>query len=186
MSTSVYALALTDHHANDLIAALRHADVPVGDISVLLSDSITHEAREKSTTTPDGAVTGGSTGSSLGGALGWMARIGLISIPGLGLFVAAGPILELLSGGAVAGGLAGMLTGLGIPDYESKQYARTMSEGQVLVCVHTHSRTATQTAKRLLNDRGGMHIGASCDHDDHCRTPPLMHDGMQVVAQDAP
>ena len=54
----------------------------------------------------------------VGGGLGWLAGIGALAIPGLGPFIAAGPIMAALAGagvGGAVGGLTGALVGMGIP-----------------------------------------------------------------------
>ena len=73
------------------------------------------------------------TGGVVGGALGWLAGIGSLAIPGVGPFIAAGPILAALSGaavGAAVGGIAGGLIGLGIPELEAKRYEGKIKEGK--------------------------------------------------------
>src|ERR1700751_4999920 len=82
-------------------------------------------AHEKSTKAPEGATTGAGTGAVVGGALGWLMGIGALAIPGLGPFIAAGPIMAALAGagvGGAVGGIAGALIGMGIPEYEAKRY----------------------------------------------------------------
>ena len=73
-----------------------------------------------------------------------MAGIGALAIPGVGPFIAAGPIMAALSGaaiGATAGGLIGKLVGMGIPEFEAKRYETRLREGQVLVSVHSETPT---------------------------------------------
>ena len=111
------------------------------DISVLMSAKRDSRefAHEKETKAPEGAVTGAVTGGAVGGVLGWLLGIGALSIPGLGPFIAAGPIMAALSGtavGAAAGGITGALIGMGIPEYEAKRYEHNVKEGKVLVSVH--------------------------------------------------
>jgi hypothetical protein len=75
----------------------------------------------------------------LGGALGWLAGVGALAIPGVGPLIAAGPILATLSGaalGGTVGGATGALVGLGIPEYEAQQYEGRLREGNILMCVH--------------------------------------------------
>src|ERR1035437_5477690 len=97
------------------------------DISVLMptKDSTQNFAHEKETKAPEGAATGAAAGAVLGGGLGWLVGLGALAIPGIGPFVAAGPIMAALAGagvGGTVGGIAGALIGLGIPEYEAKRY----------------------------------------------------------------
>ena len=109
------------------VSNLTTAGFSSNDISVLLPDKegTRDFAHEKNTKAPEGAVAGASTGGVIGGALGWIAGIGALAIPGVGPFIAAGPIIAALSGaavGAAVGGIAGGLIGLGIPELEAKRY----------------------------------------------------------------
>src|ERR1043166_5340364 len=88
---------------------------------------------------PEGASTGAATGGVIGGVLGWLAGIGAIAIPGVGPFIAAGPIMAALAGrgvGTAVGGIAGGLVGFGIPEYEAKRYEGRIKKGGYLVSVH--------------------------------------------------
>src|ERR1700722_18931733 len=102
------------------------------DVSVLAPDvDATRElATEKNTKAPEGAAAGATTGGFVGGTL---------AIPGLGPFIAAGPIMGALAGlgvGAAAGGVVGALVGMGIPEYEAKRYEGRVKNGGILVSVH--------------------------------------------------
>src|SRR4051812_28416501 len=70
------------------------------DISVLFPENAGTKdfATEKHTKAPEGATTGAGTGAILGGGLGWLAGIGALAIPGVGPFIAAGPIVAALAG----------------------------------------------------------------------------------------
>jgi|SRR5579872_999153 len=110
-----------------IIEQLKSAGFSNNSISALLPDkSGTKDfAYEHHTKAPDGATTGGVAGGVVGGALGWLVGIGALAIPGVGPFIAAGPIMAALSGAAVGGavgGVAGALIGMGIPEYEAKRY----------------------------------------------------------------
>src|SRR5215813_3054908 len=105
------------------LVALRDANFRHEDISILYSDNEGTKdfGHEKATKAPEGA----SAGAVIGGVLGWLAGIGAIAVPGIGPFIAAGPILAALAGvgaGGVVGGIAGSLIGVGIPEYEAKRY----------------------------------------------------------------
>jgi outer membrane lipoprotein SlyB len=95
------------------------------------------------------------------GGLGWLVGIGALAIPGLGPFIAAGPIMAALSGaaaGAALGGIAGALIGLGIPEYEAKRYEGKIKEGHVLISVHTDDRTERSRAKQILERAGAEDV----------------------------
>src|SRR5499426_4073467 len=159
MAQAVFGLAKDETHAITVVEQLKAAGFYADDISVLFPDKTGTKdfAHEHHTKAPEGAAAGAGTGGLLGGALGWLVGIGALAIPGLGPFIAAGPIMAALSGaaaGAALGGIAGALIGLGIPEYEAKQYEGKLKKGNILISVHTDDRTERSRAKEIL-DRAG-------------------------------
>jgi hypothetical protein len=136
------------------------------DISVLLPDTEGSRefAHEKHTKAPEGTTTGAATGGTLGGALGLLAGIGAIAIPGLGPFIAAGPIMATLAGvgvGGALGGLVGALVGMGIPEYEAKRYEGRLRSGGVLLSVHCDTSDEIKRAKLILERTGAEDIASA-------------------------
>jgi len=163
---SVFCLARNEGEANRIVDDLRAAGFSNNDISVLLPDkgSTREFAHEKGTKAPEGAITGAGTGGVLGGALGWLAGIGALAIPGIGPFVAAGPIMAALSGvavGATAGGVVGTLVGMGIPEYEAKRYEGRLREGKILMSVHSEDSNQTKRAKEIFERAGAEDIATA-------------------------
>lgn len=153
--TSVFCLAQDEAQASQIVGDLKDAGFSNNDISVLLPDkqSTREFAHEKHTKAPEGATTGAVTGGALGGVLGWLVGIGALAIPGVGPFIAAGPIMAALGGAAVGGatgGLVGALIGMGIPEYEAKRYEARLKEGRVLISVHSDSSDETRRAKDIF------------------------------------
>lgn len=152
---SVFCIASSREQADQIVERLKGANFSNNDISVLFpdKDSTRDFAHEKNTKAPEGAVAGASTGGVVGGALGWIAGIGALAIPGVGPFIAAGPILAALSGaavGAAIGGIAGGLVGLGIPELEAKRYEGKVKEGNILLSVHTEDSHEIARAKHIF------------------------------------
>lgn len=152
---SVFCMAKDEAQAVRIVDDLKLAGFSNNDISVLLPDrgSTREFAHEKGTKAPEGAITGVGTGGVLGGVLGWLAGIGALAIPGLGPFIAAGPIMAALSGaaiGASAGGVVGALIGMGVPEFEAKRYESRLKEGRVLISVHSESSDETKRAKDIF------------------------------------
>lgn len=163
---SVFCLARDEAQACNIVDSLKNAGFSNNDISVLLPDkSTTREfAHQKETKAPEGAITGASTGGVLGGVLGWLVGIGSLAIPGLGPFIAAGPIMAALSGaaiGATAGGLVGTLVGMGIPEYEAKRYEGRLREGRILIAVHAENSDETKRAKEIFERAGAEDIASA-------------------------
>ncbi len=164
-NTSAYGIYPDRVSLENGVDALRSANFRNEDISVLFPDNQgTKEfAHEKNTKAPEGATTGATTGALAGGALGWLVGIGALAIPGLGPFIAAGPIVAALAGagaGGAVGGLTGALIGAGIPEYEAKRYEGRIKEGGILLSVHCDNSDWTKKAKEIL-ERTGAHEVAS-------------------------
>ena len=136
------------------------------DISVLAPDrqGTKDFAHEKHTKAPEGATTGVAAGGALGGTLGLLAGVGALAIPGLGPFIAAGPIMGALAGlgvGGAVGGLVGALVGMGIPEYEAKRYEGRVKDGGVLLSVHCATSDEITRAKKILEQTGAEDISSS-------------------------
>lgn len=160
---SVFCIATSRDQADRIVDSLKNANFSNNDISALFADKNTsHDfAHEKNTKAPEGAVTGAGTGGVLGGALGWIAGIGALAIPGVGPFIAAGPIMAALGGaaiGATVGGVTGGLIGMGIPELEAKRYEGRLDEGNILISVHTDNSEEITKAKDIFTGAGAQDI----------------------------
>jgi hypothetical protein len=152
---SALCIVQSQDHANRVVEALHAAGFFADDISVLLpSRSGTRDfAHERNTKAPDGAIAGVSAGGVIGGALGLLAGLGTLAIPGVGLFIAAGPLFAALSGasaGAAVGGVAGALIGMDIPEIEARRYEGKVRGGNVLISVHAENPEALRRAESVL------------------------------------
>ena len=168
MKHAVYGIVSTPEQASLIVGRLRESGFTGKDISVLFPDKqgTRDFAHEKNTKAPEGAATGGVAGMGVGAVLGWLAGIGSLAIPGVGPFIAAGPIMGALSGAAVGGatgGLVGALVGLGIPEYEAKLYDGKVRGGNALVSVHTEGGDEQKRAKEILEKAGAADISSSSE-----------------------
>jgi hypothetical protein len=166
MNKAVFGIAQSVEQAELIVDRLKTAGFSSNDISVLLPDkSGTKDfAHEMHTKAPEGAAIGGTTGLGVGAVLGWLAGIGSLAIPGVGPFIAAGPIMGALSGaavGAAAGSLTGALVGLGIPEYEAKRYEGKLKEGGVLISVHTENSETRSRVKEIFEDADATDISST-------------------------
>jgi hypothetical protein len=148
------------------VDALKAAGFSNRDISALFSqnEGTKDFAHAKSTKAPEGASTGAGTGALLGGGLGWLVGIGALAIPGLGPFIAAGPIVSALAGagiGGAVGGLTGALIGMGIPEHEAKRYEGRVKDGGILLSVYSDSSDGTKRAKEILERTGERDISST-------------------------
>lgn len=167
MSTTVFCTA-TVSQTDTIMRDLRAGGFSGDDISVLMADKAgTRDfAHEHNTKAPEGAVTGAGTGVVLGGALGWLAGIGALAIPGVGPLIAAGPIMAALSGaafGGTLGGITGALVGMGIPEFEAKRYEGKVKSGSSLISVHSEDSDETERAKDIFKRAGAQDITSASE-----------------------
>ena len=168
MAKSVFCIVSTHPKAELIVDKLKTAGFSNNDISVLFPDTQGTKdfAHEKNTKAPEGAATGAGAGGVLGGALGWLAGIGALAIPGVGPFVAAGPIMAALGGaavGATVGGITGALVGMGIPEFEAKRYEGKLKAGNILISVHSENSTETDRAEAIFKTAGAEDIASSSE-----------------------
>jgi len=184
---TIYGIALQRSHVEKIVQALLDAGISRDHISFLSSqkdefhDVGTYDRNwrdedrlgdhrdpgtlgvEKHTKAPEGATTGMTAGGIIGGALGLLAGIGALAIPGVGPFIAAGPLLATLSGlgaGGALGGLLGALVGFGIPEYEAERYNKRINEGGILIAVQANSE-ASARIKEILIQNGAEDVNIS-------------------------
>ncbi|HUS07516.1 MAG TPA: general stress protein [Bryobacteraceae bacterium] len=163
---AVFGIYRSREQADEAIGVIRDAGFRNEDISVLLPDNQGTKdfAHEKNTKAPEGTTAGAAAGGILGGALGWLAGAGALAIPGIGPFLAAGPILGALAGlgaGGVVGGFVGAIVGMGIPEYEAKRYEGRIRAGGVLCSIHCDDEHWVSRAKKILQDTGAEDIASA-------------------------
>jgi uncharacterized membrane protein len=164
--TSVFGIVKSHSQAEQVVEGLQDAGFPVSEISVLLPDNEgKHDiGHVKATKAPEGATTGATAGGVTGGVLGLLAGIGALAIPGVGPFIAAGPIMAALSGaaiGATTGGVVGALVGMGIPEVEAKRYEGKLKSGNYLIAVHVRDGEEKDRAKEIFKSAGAEDISAT-------------------------
>lgn len=160
---AVYGIYPSRTTAERAVEQLKADGFTSSDVSVLFSSSTGTEefAVDNSTKVPEGAATGTLSGATIGGVLGWLAGIGSLAIPGVGPFIAAGPIMAALAGASVGGaigGLTGALVGLGIPEYEAQRYEGRINDGGILLSVHAEDSTWADKAREILKRTGAEDI----------------------------
>lgn len=187
MTKAVFGLAQNEEQARRIVDRLLSSGFSNEDISILYPDRNKDKIRtnergeveyedsqrkksnlttEKHSKAPEGGVTGAATGGILGGSLGLLAGIGALAIPGLGAFIAAGPIMAALSGSAVGGGvglLIGALIGSGIPEYEAKKYEAGLKEGNILISIHADNDEEIHKANEILKKEGAKDISSTSE-----------------------
>src|SRR2546428_8457800 len=165
-NTAVFGIYPNHTSVESAVDALKTAEFRNSDISVLFPENTGTKdfAHEKNTKAPEGATTGAGTGALLGGGLGWLVGIGALAIPGLGPFIAAGPIVAALAGAGAGGGNGGLtrpLGGMGNPEYEAKRYEGRVKDGGILLSVHSDDSQWTKKAKEILERTGAQDVSST-------------------------
>ena len=96
-------------------------------------------------------------GVGLGSLAGLLVGMAGLAVPGIGPFIAAGPLAGALSGlvsGAAVGGIAGALSNIGVPDEYARKYAGEIEQGQVLVSVQTEAISQDLVERVLVANHG--------------------------------
>ena len=164
---AVFGIYSTRLAVENATHSLVETGFPTSDISVLLPESLggpKEMGTEKATKAPEGAAAGVTTGGLIGGTLGLLAGVGLLAIPGLGPFIAAGPIMAGLAGlgvGGAVGGVTGALIGMGIPEFEAKRYEGRLQKGGILLSVHCDTSDEIKRAKEVVERTGGEDISST-------------------------
>lgn len=165
---SVFGIFRDQQSLNHTVDILKAQNFRNSDISVLMpSKQGTKDfAVEKNTKAPEGATAGAAAGAVGGGVLGWLVGAGALAIPGLGPFIAAGPIMAAIAGagvGGTVGGVAGGLIGLGIPEFEAQRYAGFVKEGGLLIAIHVDDAKWEAKAKEILEENGAKNVSTTSE-----------------------
>jgi hypothetical protein len=160
----IYSTLAAVEYATNLLA---HSGFATSEISVLMPESLggpRDMGTEKATKAPEGAAAGVTAGGVIGGTLGVLAGIGLLAIPGLGPFIAAGPIMAGLAGlgvGGAVGGVTGAFVGMGIPEFEAKRYEGRLQKGGILLSVHCDTSEDIKRSKEILRTTGAEDVSST-------------------------
>ncbi|MES2745565.1 MAG: DUF3341 domain-containing protein [Bdellovibrionota bacterium] len=187
-NTAVFGIFKDRYSVERAVDSLKASGFRNSDISVLFPDNegTRDFAHEKATKAPEGAAAGVTSGAVIGGALGWLVGIGSLAIPGVGPFIAAGPIMASLAGagiGGAVGGVAGALIGMGIPEFEAKRYEGLVKDGGILLSCHCDSSEWIDRSKEILKAEGAQDISSTTEADSNiisgtkAEDPRKQHDG---------
>jgi len=173
---SVLGIYSSRPNTENAVAELRERGFESTDISLLLPENLGPKEllTEKETKAPEGATVGAGSGALIGGALGWLAGIGALAIPGLGPFIAAGPIMATLAGvgvGGAVGGFSGALVGLGVPEFEAKRYQGRLEKGGILLSVHCDAGEEIDAAKQIMEDTGAEDVSVVTESSVGSKSP---------------
>jgi uncharacterized protein YcfJ len=165
---SVFGIFRDQETLDRTVNILKAQNFRNSDISVLMpsKEGTKDFAIKKNTKAPEGATTGAATGAVAGGIFGWLVGAGALAIPGLGPFIAAGPIMAAIAGaglGGTVGGIAGGLIGLGIPEFEAQRYEGYVKEGGMLISIHVDDKVWETKAREILEENGATNIATTSE-----------------------
>ena len=118
------------------------------------------------TTTAGDAGKGAAEGAGIGLGLGVLAALASVFVPGFGLVLGGGALASAIGvaaattvGGAIAGGVAGYLIELGVPDEAARTYADRIQSGSALVAVTLPSgKVDLIEGQELISKYGGSDV----------------------------
>lgn len=185
---SVFGIFSSREAVDQAVTRLKDANFRNQDISVLMpsKEGTKDFAHQKDTKAPEGATAGATSGAVIGGGLGWLVGIGALAIPGIGPFVAAGPIMAALAGagvGGAVGGLTGAMVGMGIPEYEAKRFEGIVKDGGILLSVHVDDSDWQKKAKEILESAGAKDVAAAGEEKSKNKDESEFPKGMRVDTQ---
>jgi len=156
---SVFCLATSRTQAEFVVEQLHAENFSSQEVSVLFADrGLTRDLAPSRPAGTGGAPPGRPSGI-IGGALGWVAGIGAIAVPGAGPLIAGGPLAAALTGFAAGAGMAGGLLGLGLTESEARRYEVKIKQGNLLISVHTERGGRAGRAKEIFVNAGAQEIG---------------------------
>lgn len=187
--TSVFCIASCRNQAELIVDQLKFYGISSGDVSVLYPDTAKNgpKSHHFSFDPAGAAVERGRPGtgapSVIGGNMGWVRGIKSVVLPGLGGYIAAGPVLAALSGATAAGGAGGIglgLTALGIPEKQAGNYEDRMRLGHILISVHTESPAEVMQTKFIFTRGRGQDICITDKAIPPQAHPPAPRDGDEL------
>ena len=156
---SVFCIANCRNLAELIVDQLRFYKISPRDISILYPDLSQNQSRGHHSATQPASLTANEdtfspdTPGSNGGSMSWIMGIKALALPGMGIYMAAGPILAALGEtgpGASAGGISSGLVSLGIPDKRARHYEDRVRLGNILLSVHTESPAEAMQSKFIF------------------------------------
>ncbi len=158
--TSVFGIYATRAGVENAVNTLKVAEYDSANISVLFPFN-KDAPHEKETRSPEGPAVTAATGAVAGAVLGSIVGIGLLGIPGVGPFLAAGPVVAALSFAGAASafsGIAGGLIAMGISEVEAKKYEGKIRKNGILLSVHNLDTISNGRAREILRVTGAEDI----------------------------
>jgi hypothetical protein len=97
----------------------------------------------------------------IGAVGGFLVGLSTIAIPGVGALLVAGPLIAAISGAAAGGAIgvvAGALVRFDVPETEARIYETHLTEGRILLAVHTQAAEQRFQAEEIMDRFGAIEI----------------------------
>lgn len=151
---SVFCLATSRNHADQVLHRLKTSGFPSHSLSALFPDNDPEAgpSPSKHRSGPPGVLARTAWWAARRSGFGTIAAL---TIPGAGSFVVVGPIIAALNGGTT-GGVVDRLRGIGIPEIEATRYEGRIKQGQILISVHAENPDEIARAKAIFMETGAQ------------------------------
>lgn len=172
MSQTIVSIFKYQEGVESAINELKDLNYNPAEFSVVMKDVRKRDEIQKNTGTDmaKGAVSGVVAGGVLAGIAGLLVGLGIVTIPGVGALLVAGPLASALGftgaaattttaavTGAVGGGLVGALIGLGFSREEAAEFEEYVRGGGILLIVPARDKR-TQEVREILAKHGATDI----------------------------
>ena len=157
--STVVGLFQNQQDAECAVEGLKRLGLDASNIGYAMRDQVNTVETKMDKTEGEGAVEGAVAGGVLGALLGAAAAL---LIPGVGPIVAGGILATALGGaavGAMAGGLIGALTEMGVPEEEARYYDQEFQAGRILVTAKAVGNF--EQATRVMQECGAYSVNSS-------------------------
>src|SRR3984957_3478520 len=165
-STLVIGAIKPRERVDNILKQLQAAGIPEKDISLIAPDD--REGRDPDDEKPrenadrlHDLTLGAAAGGIALGALGCLVGLMSLAIPGLGLFIVAGPRAAVRGDVAVGGALgavAGGLIGLRVPEHKAKAYEESLQTGSTIISIHGETADELRKARNILTNAEAAEI----------------------------
>ena len=136
MNTTIGLYANHDQ-AVDAVIKLKDSGYLVSKLSIMgLTDTEVMDEEQHVIPKNPINVAGLGTGVAVGTAVGVLTGVGIFAIPGLGFLFGAGALVGAIAGfdfGLIGGGIASVLSSIGVSDDNAKRYNDVLKRGNYLV-----------------------------------------------------
>lgn len=133
--------------ARDALASLDRAGFSQEQVSLVTSNVAKQVEHEEMLDYGDQTERRAAAGAGVGGLVGLLVASPLLTVPGIGPVLMAGPI----AAGGIVGGFLGAMIGWGVEPHNVERYQELVREGAVLVVVEGKPDEVAE-AQRILGD----------------------------------